>query len=1591
MILSAMPVGAFALTDDVQTDVRNDISTQATSAFGSMLTDAIDTQDIDADSPYFISDLIFDGNNATASYYNEAACTLVVAIYDEETEQMLDSAVTSVEAESLEKAVSFSSLPENFVAKAFLLDENNASLCKPYTCNENTTAYKEFIGKTVEDFDEDRVINLDESLTNNFVVLTDDTIIVNGNNETNVLESADVENDEYVFSNIDEQIKNLRVGDMFYLDNGDEENITVIKVASISVEGDKAVIIADNTSLAEAFEYVKIDTEAQTDDMVYDGSEADEGVTYLGDVDYETGEAVAPADSDIMTMAVDLPGEGSVSKKFSLYKENNIKADLLVQLEVKTKVYISMKYAEVSLTVNPAINVTITVEDKIPLKEISLGKLKTITPIAGVFINIKPAFVVEFSGKLTVSGELTFTLGFGWNSSSGKVNKCEKPKFKPEVKVEVTFFVGFDLKPELTVLSEHVASASMSGVIGAEVEAIRTTDKEENHSCTVCTDGNIQGKLEIKLELTIAKTTPIGGEWEATLIKLTIKIADFYYSETNNNFGWGECPYKGNGSGGSGGSGDSGESGSGTDSGYDENGNPKSYTVTFYDADGYIFKSYVLKYGETIIYPEDTPKKEYHRFVGWEDSWGALPVTMPARNVEIISVFERLPVKLVPKESSTAIVGQYKEYADFWELDPDTPTKLIYGLQTGLPVEKLISDYLTVENDGYFTVNPVEGYAPFAGTGTIVELYDNIDTTKPIETFCVVIFGDVNGDSFVNQIDRNMIVVEDAYLSEWLWSDYGEYHSIARIIAADINKDYYVDLNDAEWLKSIYSGFGYIDQATGEYIPYQADEIITDVPSAPTGNEAVGDIVVFGSYPYLQNDRTYKVESIEWRVISNENGELFLLSEKTFSQPYHDTPEEVTWAECTLRTWLNDDFYNTAFNESEKALILTTQLTTEDNPDYGTEGGEDTQDKIFLLSYSDSLNSKYGFSSGGNTDSTRAHDLTESEDLRLFWTLRTPGNQGNKICYVDYNGSVYSSGAIYYSETTGRNYYIGVRPALKLNLNSATASSSLETQSVSTSLENGVDTLGFSYDKCIAGNTYTLLNVTDYGEGFELSSDNLYYINTVSADENGKVTASFIPKANAENSVILLVGDFGNGTKTVVVGDWYNEYTVTWNTDGETVTQTVIEGAEIIAPDIPEKVGYTFTGWTPSFPDTMPDYDLTFTATWKVNSYEAVFNANSGAWADGATAMTVSTEYGAEIISPENPVKTGYTFTGWTPSIPDTMPDYDLTFTATWAVNSYDAVFDANGGAWADGATEMTVSTEYGAKIIAPEIPEKQGYIFSKWSPEIGVMDSVDGKKFTAEWIPATDTRYTVETYTMNTAGEYEKTVQTLGGTTGETVSTNPEIKTGFALNSEKSVLSGTVAADNSLVLKVFIDRNTYTFATVIDGVSSETKYYYGSIISDPVPPTREGYKFIGWDTEIPSTMPAENVTVTAMFEKIAEVVVVEIPVPSTTTINYGDSIWLHANIVGELLEGAKIIWTPSNNNFEVVEVSADGLSCKITPKSSGTTTFTVSVVDADEKVLATDTQDMTAKAGLWQKIVAFFKKLFGITKTYPELHKSLF
>lgn len=113
------------------------------------------------------------------------------------------------------------------------------------------------------------------------------------------------------------------------------------------------------------------------------------------------------------------------------------------------------------------------------------------------------------------------------------------------------------------------------------------------------------------------------------------------------------------------------------------------------------------------------------------------------------------------------------------------------------------------------------------------------------------------------------------------------------------------------------------------------------------------------------------------------------------------------------------------------------------------------------------------------------------------------------------------------------------------------------------------------------------------------------------------------------------------------------------------------------------------------------------------------------------------------------------------------------------------------------------------------------------------------------------------------------------------------------------------------------------------------------------------------------------------------------IPTPSESKISYGDSIILHAD-TENVPEGGYVVWTSSNNNF-AMSVSEDGTTCKISPQSSGSTTFTATIYDADGNAISTDEQTMTSKAGFFDKIIAFFKKLFGLTKTIAQAYKYKF
>lgn len=201
---------------------------------------------------------------------------------------------------------------------------------------------------------------------------------------------------------------------------------------------------------------------------------------------------------------------------------------------------------------------------------------------------------------------------------------------------------------------------------------------------------------------------------------------------------------------------------------------------------------------------------------------------------------------------------------------------------------------------------------------------------------------------------------------------------------------------------------------------------------------AVGDMVYFGTYEQ-DNDVTDGNEYIEWLVLDKQNNKILVISNYALDcQPYNEEYEEVTWENCTLRSWLNNDFYNTAFNEGEKQMILQTDVSADENPRYYTNPGNDTQDNVFLLSISEVQ--KY-FSAGNArmcvpTEYAIAQGTYTSDEFTVggratcWWLLRSPGNSQGNAAGVDIDGSVG-----YY----GRNVLtvsVCVRPALWINLES---------------------------------------------------------------------------------------------------------------------------------------------------------------------------------------------------------------------------------------------------------------------------------------------------------------------------------------------------------------------------------------------------------------------------------------------------------------------------------------------------------------------------------------------------------------------------
>lgn len=192
------------------------------------------------------------------------------------------------------------------------------------------------------------------------------------------------------------------------------------------------------------------------------------------------------------------------------------------------------------------------------------------------------------------------------------------------------------------------------------------------------------------------------------------------------------------------------------------------------------------------------------------------------------------------------------------------------------------------------------------------------------------------------------------------------------------------------------------------------------------------DVIINGSKYHKTENNYFKYEPIKWRVLHYENSEAFLLADAILdSQPYHSENEEIDWEKSSIRAWLNNEFINKAFSNEENKAINTVELINKDNSKYGTQGGKNTSDKLFLLSLSEVDETEESKEYGFWDKKTRKCKNDNFSEETYFWWLRSPGNSSHDAAGVYYYGWVFGYGYDV-QEPAG-----GIRPALYLNLSSS--------------------------------------------------------------------------------------------------------------------------------------------------------------------------------------------------------------------------------------------------------------------------------------------------------------------------------------------------------------------------------------------------------------------------------------------------------------------------------------------------------------------------------------------------------------------------
>ncbi len=323
-----------------------------------------------------------------------------------------------------------------------------------------------------------------------------------------------------------------------------------------------------------------------------------------------------------------------------------------------------------------------------------------------------------------------------------------------------------------------------------------------------------------------------------------------------------------------------------------------------------------------------------------------------------------------------------------------------------------------------------------------------------------------------------------------------------------------------------------------------------------------------------------------------------------------------------------------------------------------------------------------------------------------------------------------------------------------------------------------------------------------------------------------------------------------------------NPYTITWvDNEGNTIdSQTYDCDADlssVIAPEAPA-IDHYVSAWDTEIPATMPANDITITATYTINQYTITWYDTEGNMID-----TSSYDYGtdlSDVTHPDAPEITGYT-QGWDQEIPATMPAHDITITATYTANSYTIT-------WIDANENVmtTLTDDYGTDLTGvshPVAPEITGYTQS-WDQEIpATMPAHDvtitviytANPYTITWVDAEGNTLDTQTYDCD------------ADLSGVIVPAAPQVD-GYTQDWDQEIPATMPANDITITATYTINQYTITWYDTEGNVLDIQTYDFDADLSDVIEPNApqvDGYSQ-DWDQEIPATMPAHDITITATY-----------------------------------------------------------------------------------------------------------------------------